>query len=182
MPQKKQQDKQEQNRVLDESMHRALTKVQSEMPDVKPVTLSPSSSSLLSGFMMPRATLATTNPFTGNITYSPEANYGVGDSEMEQTMAHELTHSRQAQNTPWYRTLLDAYKPDAKVPQEITPGSTLDNPYLWRPNEMEAFQTERNRAMNQGLDTADPVTGARDIMLPKDKKKGIDTTPSFMRK
>jgi hypothetical protein len=163
-------------------MQRALAKVLGEMPDVKSVTASPSDSSMLGKLMMPRATEATTNPFTGNISYSPTGMQGMQSPEIEQTVAHELTHSHQAQNTPWYRTMLDAYKPDAKVPQGITPGSVLDNPYLWRPNEMEAFQAERNRAMRLGLNMPDPVTGARDIILPKDKKKGIDVGPSNMRK
>ena len=163
-------------------MQRALAKVLGEMPDVKPVTASPSDSSMLGKLMMPRATEATTNPFTGNISYSPTGMQGMQSPEIEQTVAHELTHSRQAQSTPWYKTLFGAYAPDVKIPAGIKPGSVLDNPYLWRPNEMEAFQAERDRATRLGLNLPDPVTGARDIILPKVKKKGIDVGPSRMRK
>lgn len=159
-------------------MQRALTKVLGEMPDVKPVTATASDSSMLGRMMMPRGAEATTNPLTGNISYSPTGMQGMQSPEIEQTMAHELMHTRQAQSTPWYRTLLDAFKPDVRVPQGIPSGSIMDNPYLWRPNEMEAFQAERDRATRLGLNVPDPVTGARDIILPKEKKKGIDVGPS----
>lgn len=151
-------------------MQRTLAKVQGEMPDVKRVTVTPSDSSFLSRLMMPRGAEATTNPFTGNISYSPTTMRGMDPMGMEQTMTHELTHSRQAQNTPWYRTMLDAFKPDITVPSGITSGSVMDNPYLWRPNEMEAFQSERDRVKRLGLSMPDPVTGARDIILPKSRR------------
>jgi len=48
----------------------AIAKVRQEMPDVGPVSVSPSDS-ILSKWMMPRGSNAVTNPFTGNITYDP---------------------------------------------------------------------------------------------------------------
>lgn len=162
-------------------MQRALAKVLGEMPDVKPVIATSSDSSMLGRLMMPRGAEATTNPFTGNISYSPTGMQGMQSPELEQTMTHEMTHARQAQNTPWYKTLFNAYMPDMKVPQGISPNSVMNNPYFWRPNEAEAFQAERDRAMRLGLSIPDPVTQSRDIILPKDKKKGIDVGPSRMR-
>lgn len=170
-----------QNQVIDESMQRALRKVLAERPDIKPVSVSSSSapSSFLTRMMMPRGSIATTNPFTGNITYNPDMMAG---QDPEQVMVHELTHSKQAQTTPWYKTAMSLFSPDEKVPSGISPNSSLNDPYQWRPRELEAFQAERDRSSSMGMSTPDPVTGARDIQLPSMKKRGIDTTPSFMRK
>lgn len=176
-------DNKETNKVLDDSMQRALNKVLAENPGTKRVSISPSSNSLLTKLMMPRGSMATTNPFTGNITYNPEMMQGQSPFDIEQTVAHELTHTRQAQNTPWWKTAASLFMPDEKVPAGISKDSPLNDPYQWRPHEMEAFQTERDRAsrMNaQGY--SDPVTGSRDLQLPSMKKKGINTAPSFMRK
>ena len=157
------------NQVLDESMQRALQKVLKEMPDVNPVTVSPSNSSLLSRIMMPRNTFATTNPFTGNISYNPEAMQGQSQQMIENTLAHELTHSRQAQQTPWYKTALGLFTPDEKPP---VGNYSNPEPYYWRPNEMEAFQAERNRArLQKQPDIPDPVYGSRDIQLPSPRRK-----------
>lgn len=192
MPQQKEKPKQtpeERNKVLDESMQRAYAKVSAEMPDVKRVSVSPRQSSWLTNMMMPRGAYAVTNPFTGNITYNPDMFEGQTQDDIEQTIAHELTHTRQSQNTPWYGHLADianSLNPwgDEKVPEGIKPGSTLDNPYYWRPREMEAFQAERDRATRNKIPYyVDPVLGTRDIMLPSPRKKtGIDTAPTSMRK
>lgn len=139
------------------------------MPDVNPVTVSPSNSSLLSRIMMPRNTFATTNPFTGNISYNPEAMQGQSQQMIENTLAHELTHSRQAQQTPWYKTALGLFTPDEKPP---VGNYSNPEPYYWRPNEMEAFQAERNRArLQKQPGIPDPVYGSRDIQLPSPRRK-----------
>lgn len=171
------------NKVLDESMQRALAKVQGEMPDVKKISVTPSTSSMLPGIFMPRGADAVTNPFSGNVTYNPDMMQGQSPHDMEQILTHEMTHVGQTQNTPWYSILGDMFKPDVKVPQGITPGSTLDNPYYWRPREMEAYQAERNRASKYKTpDFVDPVLGTRDIMLPSPRRnKKIDTGPSFIK-
>lgn len=156
-------DEKQKNKILDDSMQRVLQRVLGQMPDVNPVTLSAGSPNPIS---MPRGAMATTNPFTGNIRYNPEMMQGQSPDEIGNTVAHELTHSRQAQNTPWWRTAMSLFQPDVKVPQGITPGSTLDNPYVWRPSELEAFQTERNRQMMQP-NPVDPIYGTRDINLVK---------------
>jgi len=162
-------------------MQRAMTKVMGEYPDTKPVTLSPSSGGLgsfLTGLMMPRGALAVTNPFTGNITYDPNMMSGQSPTEQEQTIAHELTHSRQAQTTPWWKTAMGMFQPDAKVPAGVPKNSPMNDPYYWRSSEMEAYQTERDRAQRTHIPYyVDPVTGSRDLWLPN-QRRGIDTSPS----
>lgn len=157
-------------------MQRALAKVQGEMPDVKQVSIGPSG--FLSRLFMPKSTLATTNPFTGNIGYNPEAMAGVGQDELENTIAHELTHVRQTQNVPWYKKIMDMVSPVESTPS-IASGS-MNSPYQWRPSEMEAFQTERDRTLAHHLpDMRDPQTGMGDIMLVKPRpKKQVQTGPS----
>lgn len=149
-------------------MQRAYGTAKREMPDVRDVPVSSADNAGLSGVLMPmpKNALAATNPFTGSITYSPPMMQGQGPTEMANTMAHELTHARQAQRTPWYQTALDLFKPDVRVPEGIAPTSVLNNPYYWRPNELEAFQTERNRQLTQPY-PVDPVYGSRDIPLPR---------------
>lgn len=153
---------------MDALMQKAYAKVRGEMPDVQPVSVTSSDASMLGGYMMPKGANAATNPFTGNVSYNPAMLQGRSPHDLEDTMTHELTHARQAQSTPWWQTALDLFRPDAKVPQGITPGSTLDNPYLWRPNEMEAFQAERDRNRLAPYPT-DPMLGTRDIQLRKDR-------------
>lgn len=180
MPQPNAKSPQESNRLLDESMQRAYSKVSGEMPDVKHVSVSPRSASPLTSWMMPRGSMAVTNPFTGNITYDPAMFQGQDSNEQEQMLAHELTHVRQTQNTPWYKIVGGMFQRDAKVPEGVGASSPLNSSYQWRPNEMEAFQTERDRAdKNKIPNYVDPVLGSRDIMLPSaPKKSGIDTGPS----
>jgi len=161
-------------------MQRALAKVLGEMPDVKPVTMSPSDSSILSRLFAPKGSMATTNPFTGNITYNPAAMQGQSQDELENTVAHELTHSRQAQNTPWWKTAANLFKSDVTVPAGINQNSPMNNPYVWRPHEMEAFQTERNRAMTQPY-PVEPILGTRDIQLSRPRKQ-IDVGPSSIKR
>jgi hypothetical protein len=173
------------NKLLDDSMQRAMTKVMAQYPGTKQVTVSPSSSSLITSLMMPRGAMAVTNPFTGNISYNPEAMQGQSPTDMEQTLAHELTHVRQTQNQPWWKTAASLFAPDEKVPAGIGQNSVWNSPYNWRPREMEAFQTERDRAQKMNIPGySDPVTGATDIALPpmnKRKQPGpINTGPTFM--
>lgn len=193
----KPQTQEERNKVLDESMQRAYAKVSAEMPDVKRVSVSPRQSSFMTSLFMPRGAYAVTNPFTGNITYNPETFEGQTQDDIEQTLAHELTHVRQMQDTPWYGHLAEignqmyqntrgllGMSTEDQVPEGIKKGSATDNPYYWRPREMEAFQAERDRATRKKIPYyVDPVLGTRDINLYAPRKKpGIDTAPSAIRK
>src|SRR5262245_11211460 len=167
-------NEQEKNKLIDESMQRAYKKVAGEMPDVKPVSVSPGTG-ILSKLFLPRSAQAVTNPFTGNITYDPAAMAGIDPNEMENTLAHELTHVRQTQNMPWYKVLGSMISPVESTP-DIASGS-MNSPYAWRPSEMEAFQSERDRTLSHHLpNMRDPQTGMGDIQLVRPRKKSaVDT-------
>lgn len=147
-------------------LQQAFQRIQGENPDVGPVSLSQSSPNSLSGLLMAiRNAEAFINPFTGNITYDPAQAAGMSPTEQDQMLTHELTHSRQAQQTPWYQTLWDSITGSNSVPKGAT-GSVGNTPYYWKPDEMEAFQAERDRATRLGLPNyRDPVTGMGDITL-----------------
>ena len=161
---------QEKKPNLDEVMQAAFTKVKGEYPNIKPVSISPSDS-FLSRCMMPKNSLATTNPLTGNIMYNPAMMEGQSQTDIEQTLAHELRHSQQAQNTPWWKSLYQQIMPGPGVPDYVPQNSPLNSPYHWRPAEMDAFQAERDRASKMGLSVTDPETGAMDIPLPSNKTR-----------
>lgn len=144
------------NDLIDKSMQETLAKVQAEMPDVQRTNLS--AMGPVSKLFAPRGAFATTNPFTKNIKYDAENMNSLNKDEKENTMAHELTHVRQAQNTPFMKRLIDAIMP-SKLP------------YAQRGNEMEAFQTERDRSLKNHLSMPDPQTGATDIQLPSIRRR-----------
>lgn len=144
------------NKTLDESAQRAIAKVRGEMPDVSNVSVNPSSSNMLARFFMPKQSIATTNPFTGNVTYNPDQLTGMSQGEIENTIAHELTHSRQAAAEPFYKVLMNALNP-------------MRPDYYDRPEELVAFQAEKDRTLAKHLSVPDPITGNRDIPLPRDK-------------
>jgi len=173
-------------------MQRAYQKVSKEMPDVKPVTVSPRGASFMTSMFMPKGAYAVTNPFTGNITYNPDTMADQSQQDMEQTIAHELTHTRQSQGGGILGHLRDVGDQmvqnvkgiwggnEDKVPAGISPNSPYHDPYYWRPREMAAFQAERDRALNQHFSAPDPIDQSRDIMLPGPpiKRPMIDTGPS----
>ena len=134
------------------------------MPGVKKISVTPSTSGF-GKFLMPRGADATSNPFTGNMTYNPDMMGQRSQFDKEQTMTHELTHTGQTQNNvPWHKLLTAIFERDEKVPAGV--GSNVNNPYFWRSNELEAFQAERNRAARlKTPNYADPITGKRDKVL-----------------
>lgn len=152
------------------------------MPGVKKIAVSPSSSSLLTKLFTPRGANAVSNPFTGNMTYNPHMMGDLSQFDKEQITAHELTHTGQTQNIPWYKMLTQIFSPDEKVPVGISATSNLNNPYYWRPHELEAYQAERDRATRlKTPNYVDPITGGRDYSLhPKypSNTKGIQTGPT----
>lgn len=167
----------EKKKPLNDSMQEAYSKVSKEMPDVKKISVSPSDS-LLSKFLMPRGSDATSNPFTGNVTYNPKMMEPYDQFNREQVMTHELTHTSQAQKRgiPWHKLLTAIFEKDEKVPSGI--GKNLNKPYHWKPDELEAFQAERDRARRlKTPNYADPMTGKRNIVLPPSsavtKKRGL---------
>ncbi len=130
---------------LDQQIAAAKAKMGTEMPDVANTPIQPMGTigGLASGALDKingGTTLAFTNPLTGNIKYNPAALQGQPQSAIEDLLAHELTHTRQAKS----QSLLGRIGEAAK--SFVTPGV----PYGQNPNELEAFQTEANRAAAQG--------------------------------
>lgn len=181
MPEKKEKQQQE-RKLLDESMQRAYQKVSKEMPGVKKISVSPSSSSLLTKIFTPRGANAVSNPFSGNMIYNPDtiSNQGYNQFDREQIVAHEMTHTGQMQDMPWYKKLGEIFSPKPQVPEGIPTTSNLNNPYYWQPHELEAFQAERDRARRMKTPNyVDPITGGRDYSLhPKYTPSKINTGPS----
>lgn len=141
-------------------------KIKAEMPDVASRQISPAGTL---GKFFSRGAVATTNPFTGNVSYNPDMMANMSDDEIDNTLAHELTHSRQIKRDGLVGTILNMMKPDVAAP----PNSNLLTKYHWQPRELEAFQTEKDRTLNKKLNTitTDPMTGQRDIQLSSTKKK-----------
>lgn len=180
MPNKNEKDKpQDKNKVMDESMQRAYQKVSKEMPGVKKISVSPSTSGLLSSIFTPRGANAVSNPFSGNMIYNPEMMGGLSQFDKEQVTAHEMTHTKQMQDMPWYQKISEMLFSRGNVPEGYT-GTTLNNPYYWRPHELEAYQAERDRARRlKTPDYVDPMTGGRDYSLhPKYTPSKVETGPS----
>jgi len=172
-------------------MQRAYAKVIAEYPGTKKVQVYPSDSSLLTKLAMSKRAYAVTNPFTGNIAYNRDTMADQSQQDMEQTMAHELAHVRQMQDTPWYGHLAEVGNQmlqnvkslwggnEDKVPEGIRPSSPYNDPYYWRPREQEAFQVEKDRALKMGLSGPDPMDYSRDIQLPGPPRRPmVNTGPS----
>jgi len=156
------------NQSIDDAVQKGLVKVRKEMPDMAGKKVGSSSGSL-ARFFMPSTAQAVTNPFTGNVTYNPEALKGSSQDEIENMLTHEFTHSRQTDNTPFYKILGELFQRDARVPEGTT---GLKDPYHWRSRELEAFQAERDRTVKNKLPwMRDPQTGQGDVMLPSTRKK-----------
>lgn len=131
-----------------------IKKVRQEMPDQAETPIEPAGP--IGRFFGGNA-IATASPWTGSVSYNPEAMSKLSPPEIENTLAHELTHSRQIQNTPYWQRPLN-------VIRSMIPG--MDESYYQRPREMEAYQTERDRNLRLGQSLPDPVTGGQDIQLP----------------
>lgn len=141
------------------------------MPDVRQsVSVSPTNQWMDRLLGIPKGTVATTNPFTGNISYDPTLMGAMGQDELENTLAHEFTHTRQQQAEPWYKVAQRMFMPHPNmVPQGAT--GQFDTNYYWNPDEMEAYQTERDRASRLKQNVPDPVYGSTDIPLPSMKSR-----------
>lgn len=173
----------------DPRVQAALAKVRQEMPGITgPLDVSPSPgilpSSLLPGSDM---TPVMTTDSSNRINYSPSMISNMNSTDLENTLAHELTHvgqNQQNEQLPWYQKVLNMFQPSPTEPQVPAPirgtGTNLDNSFYWRPNEMEAYQTMKDRALKQRQPfQSDPMTQRMDIYLPPEK--GVNTAPSKMR-
>ena len=120
----------------------AMQQLQTQgFPEAKTTTAKPLGQ--FGKFAWPGA-LALANPFTGHIKYDEENMRHLPPGEIADTMAHELTHTRQIRNTPWYK------RPFAYTTQTGTE-------YRQRPWEKEAYATEGRRK-----------AARRDIQLPSE--------------
>ena len=107
--------------------------------------------------------IASHNPIFSEISYNPEylleaGGYGSGDTVID-ILAHELTHVRQTKEQPMIDRFLSNF---------------FEN-YYTRPDEMEAFQTMRDRQFKQHRrpsPLAHPSSPNKlDIFLPPESKK-----------
>lgn len=135
---------------------KATKKVRQEMPDVSNVPIEPAG---FFGRLFGGNASATASPWTGNVSYNPEVMNRLSQDRAENVFAHELTHSRKIRNTPYLQRLMN-------VGRSMIPG--MEESYYNRPREMEAYQAERDRSTRLGLpNMPDPITGRRDIELPR---------------
>lgn len=132
----------------------AIKKVRGEQPDQADTSIEPAG---FFGRLLGGKADASASPWTGAVTYNEPNMDKLSQPQAENVIAHELTHSRQIQNTPYLGRL-------ANVVKSMIPG--LDESYYQRPREMEAYQTERDRNMRLGQNLPDPASGATDIQLP----------------
>lgn len=142
---------------IDAMMALAQLKMKQEMPDVGDTSVSPMG--WIGQHLAGRAN-AITNPFTGSIYYNPNQmqSEGMDQNGVDNVLAHELTHTRQIQDRPWYERLTAPL-------QGLTRATRSYDEYAHSPEEAEAFQTENDRTLNQHL----PSPG--DIQLPTPPKR-----------
>jgi len=118
----------------------ARQKMMSEMPDVADKTnIGPMN--WLEKAIVPSNAVAVTSPWTGGISYNPSMMEGRAQNDIDSDLAHELTHTRQIKSQSIPQRFLSGLK------NAFSPSSD----YNWRPNELEAFQTEKDRALKLGL-------------------------------
>lgn len=151
----------------------AYNTVRQEMPDVGPISVAPSYN-MISRFGHGVDARANSD---NSIEYDPNHVDSMVQNDVDNMMAHELTHVRQNQNTPWYQKIYNSVMgtPTVNAPSSFPKSSPMSNPYAWQPNEMEALQTERDRQLRQSY-PVDRVTGRTDMYLPEEK--GVNTAPS----
>jgi hypothetical protein len=126
--------------TLEQQIAKAKATLATEMPDVASTPIQPQGTidqlaAWLKGKMIGGQVGAVTDPKTGAITYSQTALQGHSQPEIEDILAHELTHSRQAKAHP----------------QGLMGG--LFGPhfaYNQDPDELEAYQAEHDRDLRLG--------------------------------
>ncbi len=119
-----------------------------DMPaESKAATIGPMSTTyqLLSGGV-PRGVTAVTGPLNG-IRYDPDELKGMNQTQVNDVLAHELTHVRQNLRQSSYQNLVDLL---------MRPFQT-ELPYGQQPEEMEAFQTERDRSLKEHRPQSMPI-------------------------
>lgn len=116
-----------------------LARVRKEMPDVADAPVTPMGRI---GQVLSKGALATTSPF-GSVSYNPEALRGASPADIADTLTHELTHVRQSRAMSPFQKVI-------AILQGAKQGFGGGMPYGQRPDELEAYQAEANRAVSQG--------------------------------
>ncbi len=136
---------------LEQQLLAAKTKVRAEMPDVANAPIENMGGlgqfliSALDKLTRGGATMAATKPNSGgSVGLMPEAMAQESPAEQEDTIAHELTHVRQARSDYGNKSLLEQAAQSLKNRQE------RQLPYGQQPHELEAFQAQSDRAVRQG--------------------------------
>jgi len=179
---------------FDKRMSAAKAKMQTEMPNemsaasIEPTGFFGGMKDALVKKAIGGTPVATTGPF-GGITYNKELLAGMSQPELEDTLAHELTHVKQySGGQPQISTgrgLMNVMnnimpKQDEGLPQETKnfySSRGYDPSYRGSSNEMEAYQAEDQRRMSRG----DIMRPGEDIQLFSPKKKAINTAPSSVK-
>lgn len=142
----------------DLKMELAKRQMQKEMPaELAGTTIAPWGR--LGQLLRPGAE-AMAGRLTQTVGYNPAAIQGKGQEEVNDLLAHELTHVRQRNRSGPINYFLETLV-DGRLP------------YYQRPVELEAFQTEKDRALQQRRTPPttpsflDGSIGAGDIPLPR---------------
>ena len=125
----------------------AKSKMWQEMPDVANTPIEPMGwldrlIGRAKGSSLGGTTLALAHPVLGKVAYSPEGMTNQSQGETEDTVAHELTHIRQGRRgggSLFERALAAARGAFDPI-----------LPYGQQSDELEAFQTENDRALREG--------------------------------
>lgn len=135
--------------ALEQQILKARMKVGQEMPDVADAPIEPmgwfdrlvaaGKEQLTGGGKV----VATANPAAGTVKYSPEVLGSLGQSGIEDTLAHELVHVRQGREAAG-STLFDQVRAKLNALKEGY------MPYGQQPQELEAYQYEGDRAVREG--------------------------------
>ena len=146
-------------------MQQAIKKVRGENPDVANTSIQPAGP-ISQPYLSHANASATANPFTGSIYYDPASYEKMSPDIRENALTHELMHSRQIGDQSYLARLMTFGKNFFTSPE----------PYYERPNEMGAFQAERDRSLSHHLDVPEPTTGRTDITLPSPRSRNFRYT------
>ena len=182
------------NPEFDNRMALAQSKMRQEMPNemananIQPTGLFGGLKDKLVAKVIGGTPVATTGPF-GGITYNKDLLSKMDQNELEDTLAHELTHVGQySSGPPGQQTLSFGHgimntlkgmlpKQDEGLPietQKFYSSRGYDPSYRGSVNEMQAYGKEDQRRMDRG----DIMRPGEDIQLFSPKPKKINTGPS----
>src|SRR5215510_14177382 len=135
------------------------------LSSIMPSTV-PSPANPLQRMFMPGA--ASTNPFTGGVSYKPEQLQDPTD--LRAALAHENVHAQNLQQMGALQRIGNMlgmiHSNMTSTPQELAPGSILNKGYYWNPEELQAFQAQKDILRN--TNRPDPMTGRGDIQLQRE--------------